>query len=166
MKTRKYICFERQDPREKKFCASPNLLESSPKYFAPTCNELVQHAVVIFAHGRYLVLKMIQEKEVVMLAQRIEESSVFFVRGNIYSAAIWYVESGVVFIYIFRRQAHKFVLKVTPSYMHAMIQAVGIPEFDGFFANLLDDSSCCAVDLVDISKMIANETAQNNEVKQ
>ena len=100
-----------------------------------------------------------------MLAQRIKEGSVPFVCRDVDSTTFWYVESSVVFIDLFRRQAHKLVLKVTPSYVHAVIYAVGIPKFGGFPAKLLDYSSCCAVDLVDVSKMIANESDTKRQYK-
>ena len=100
-----------------------------------------------------------------MLAQRIKEGSVSFVCRDVDSTTFWYVESSVVFTDLFRRQAHELVLKVTPSYVHAVINAVGIPKFGGFPAKLLDDASCCAVDFVDVSKMIANESDTKRQCK-
>jgi len=136
--------------------ASESRVECSPKYFATTGNELVQHSVIVLIDGLNLVSKVIQEKKIVMVAKRIEESFVSLIRRDVDSAAIRYDESRVISINLFSGYMHKLVLKVTPAHVKAVIY-VGIPKLDSLLADLLDDSSCGAIDFVNIPKVIADE---------
>jgi len=127
---------------------------------AARSDQLIHHAEVVRVQITQLLLEVVEEDEIVMLPHRVEEGLVAFVRSNVDRAT--FHQFGLGYLHdLGCVESGDCVLEVASSDMEAVKLAGGTGCFGiafGSFPNGFDHTGCCALDLIDITHVVADES--------